>query len=118
MGLIYGFDDYSNINENKKSKDEKILCIKDFKKVIDKQTCLFNNIKCDDDKEEVLIFKRGDRYKRSRILNTIEGKRAIYIYSNIKSESMDHPTYLYEKFILDNSELDEMEYDFNEFFEF
>ena len=33
MGLIYGFDEFSNLSENKKV-DNRVTCIKDFIKVL------------------------------------------------------------------------------------
>ncbi len=117
MALIYGFDEFSNLSENKKD-DNRVICIKDFKMVLNKETCEYNNIKCSDDKLEVSIFKKGERYKRSKVLETIESKKAVYVYSNLKSDNKNLPTFLYEKFIIDSDDLDELEYSFEEFFQF
>ena len=42
MTLIYGFDEFSNLNENKKV-DNRVTCIKDFNKVLNKSTCKFSS---------------------------------------------------------------------------
>ena len=117
MGLIYGFDEFSNLSENKKV-DNRVTCIKDFNKILNKSTCEYNGIKCSEDKLEVSIFKKGEKYKRSKVLETFDNKKAVYVYSNLKSDDKNLPTYLYERFIIDSDELDELEYSFNEFFEF
>jgi phosphopantothenate synthetase len=74
--------------------------------------------KCSEEKLEVSIFKKGEKYKRSKVLETFDNKKAVYVYSNLKSDDKNLPTYLYERFIIDSDELDELEYSFNEFFEF